>query len=56
MTTSSYGLSYVKNEFSLVGVTHVSVRMVRARERECSETVLSLDLMLVLSTGLVCVR
>ena len=32
MTPSSYGLSHVKNEFSLVGLTHVSVRMVRVRE------------------------
>ena len=33
MTPSSYGLSHVKNEFSLVSLTHVSVRMARVREK-----------------------
>ena len=48
-----YGLSHVKNDFSrLLGViTACQCENNQSVDRRCSETVVGLDLMLVLTTG-----
>ena len=47
-----YGLNQVKNVFSrLVGVNCMSVENSQSGDRRCFETVVGLELMLVLTTG-----